>query len=339
MATKTVGLSLSTIVLTLVVLFGIGIVGGAVGARVFSIPLPLRSDTNQTIVPVSQQVTVSPSKLAADLVSSHGKSVFLLAHETTKGISGFGTGIALTNDGVIMSVQKVPKEPVVAIGEDGVAVPLTAIGTDELSGISFYKASDRIVPPFTLLQNNVRTGSSLLALSRESDTTQVSASNVMFSTVLLPLTTSAPGIQKIALLEATATLPAGAALVDENGNLAGVLLDPETNIALFTSDIRSALDRLSGNRLTFNPFTPLGFTLTWRAQLDANKTMKIESVVDSVGNNGQADTAGLLVGDVVSAIGGSAVSWDTNVVDALSANPTLLTVMRDTEQRTISISR
>ncbi len=338
MATKTIGLSLSSIVLTLVLLFGVGILGGIIGSRIFSIQLPLRSDTNQTIVPVSQQVTVSPSKLASDLVANHGKSVFLLAHETPKGITAFGTGVALTNDGVIMSVQDAGKDVVVGIGEDGVVFPLTAIGKDELSGISFYKASDRIVPPFNLLQNTLRTGSSVLALYRQVDTAQIAANSAIFSTTLLPLDTNAPGIQKLAQLESTAVIPTGAALVDENGNLAGVLLTPEKNIALLTPDIRSALDRLSSNRLAYNPFTPLGFTISWKPQLDANRTMRIESVVTSVTNTSPASAAELKVGDIITAIGGNAVSWDTTVIDALDTTPTILTVMRQGEQRTVSIS-
>lgn len=340
MATKTIGLSLTAIVLTLAVLFLIGILGGAVGSRIFSLPLPLRSDTNETIVPVSQQITVSPSKLAADLVATHGKSVYLLAYETSKGITPFSTGIALTNDGVIMSVQEATKDSVVvAIGEDGVVFPLTSIGRDELSGISFYKANDRILPPFTVVQNTPRVGSSVLALYRHGDTAQVTSATATISTMLLPLPTNALGIQKVAQLESASVLPVGTALVDENGSLAGVLVNPEGNITLLTSDIRAALDRLSSNRLSFDPFTALGFTISWQSQLDANKIMRIESVVRSVANNSPADTAGLAVGDAITAIGGNAVSWDTNVVDTLNANPTLLTVNRQGEQRTISISR
>ncbi len=339
MATKTIGLSLGVIFLVFIALLFIGIAGGFLGSRIFSLPLPLSSDTNQTIVPINQQVTVSPSKLAADITSSHGKSVFLLAQETPKGIVAYGTGIALTNDGVIMSVVDAAKEATVAIGEDGTVAALTLIGRDELSGISFYKASDRIVSPLGLLQHTPRTGSSFLALYRQSDTTQISAHSVSVVAPILPSEKDAPGIQKIAQLENAATLPIGTPFVDENGNLAGVVLHPETNRGIFVSDIRSALERLSANRLTYNPFTSLGFTASWRSQLDTNRTMTIGSVVSSVTKGSPADTAGLKVGDRISAVGGNAVSWDTNFLDALNANPVLLTVMRQDEQRTISISK
>lgn len=337
MATTTIRLSLRYIILTVVLLLCFGIVGGALGSYIFSPSLPLTSDTNRTIVPVSQQVTVSPSKLAQDLAALHTKSVFLLAQETAKGIQSLGIGTALTNDGVIMSLQELKTEGAAALGEDGVVLPLVLIGKDELSGIFFYKASDRIVPPFNLLQNAPRTGSSFLALSREHNTAQLSASSVTFSTTLLPTEKDASGLQKIMKFDSTTLLPPGTPLIDENGNLAAVVLNAELHTALFVSDIRSALERLSGNRLAHDPFTSLGFTLSWNAALDASKVMKIGSVVASVTLGSPADTAGLETGDTVTAISGNTVSWDTNIVDALQGKPLLLTVVRKGENRTISI--
>lgn len=338
MATKTVQLSLGSIVLLFIILFAIGMLGGAVASGLFTPPAPLTPTTNGTIVPVSQQITVSPSKLTSELVATHGKSVFLLAHETPKGIVAFGIGTALTNDGIIMSVTDPTKEPTVALGEDGVVVPLTAIGHDEISGIFFYKASNRIVPPVNLLQSMPSVGSSLLALARQEVGGHVTADSALLSSILLPSQTSAPGIQKLASIASTKPLVIGTPLLDEHGSLAAVVLNTEEHTALFVSDIRSALERLSSNKLSYNPFASLGFTLSWKANLDANRTMHVQSIVQSVEKGSPSDISGLQIGDVVTAIAGNTVSWDTNIGDALSARPAVLTIMRQEEQRTLTIT-
>ncbi|MEK7499498.1 MAG: hypothetical protein AAB649_02735, partial [Patescibacteria group bacterium] len=152
MPTNTIRLPLSALVFIFLLILCVAIGGGIAGSRMFAQPLPLRSDGNGTIVPVSQQVTVSPSKLASDIVSSYGKSVFLIAEENTKSLSALGTGLALTNDGIIMSLADTKEKHVVAVGEDGAIFQLGKIGRDELSGISFFKASDRIITPFNVSQ-------------------------------------------------------------------------------------------------------------------------------------------------------------------------------------------
>ncbi len=338
MPTNTIRLSLSTIVLIIGGVFFIALMGGALGSRIFAQPLPLRSDTNGTIIPVSQEVVVSPSKLASDIVQNHGKSVFLLGLKTSTGINALGTGIALTNDGILMATEDLSQENIVGVGEDGIIFPLAPVGRDELSGISFYKASDRIITPFNLSQSAPRIGSSLLALHRISNITDIFAHTTTLASTSVPTESFAPGIQKIALIDSAAALPSGAALVDENGNLAGVFIDPEDATALFTSDIRAALERLSSNRLAYNPFQALGFSISWISRLDDNDTMRIASNIRSVLSNSPADIAGLKTGDILTAIDGNTVSWDTNVATILNAKTLNLTVMRQGQQRTIPLT-
>ena len=237
-----------------------------------------------------------------------------------------------------MSTQKPTKEKIVAIGEDGDAIPLTTIGYDELSGIYFYKLSGKIVTPVNLAGQAPRIGSSFLAVSRQNDTAKISVQNGIISANILPGEQGAPGVQSLGQLQSTNTLSSGSALLDEEGNLVGALLSAEEKTALLISDIRLALERLSANKFTYNPFTTLGITLSWKAQLDENKKTHIRSVVTQVENSGQAQVAGLQVGDTVTAIGGSAVSWDTNIIKLLDTKPLSLAIVRKGEQRTISFN-
>ncbi|MDA1168801.1 MAG: PDZ domain-containing protein [bacterium] len=338
MPTNTIRLPLSALIIIFIIILCVAIGGGIVGSRMLASPIPMRSDGSGTIVPVSQQVTVSPSKLASDIVATYGKSVFLIAQKNTKSISALGTGLALTNDGIIMSLIDATQEEVVGIGEDGSIFPLAPIGYDELSGISFFKASDRIVTPLNVSQSTPLVGSTFLALYRQEDSAQITAHPTTFSATELPSEKTAPGIQKLASTKSTTPLPLGAALMDENGNLAGVVQSPLKHTALFVSDVRSALNRLSSNQLSFNPLTPLGFTVSWKAQIDGNNALRVKSIISSITKNSPADIAGLQTGDILTAIAGNTVSWDTTIVDALSTNPVHLTILRQEQVRQISIT-
>lgn len=338
MAPNTIRLSLSAIIVLLILFICIAGLAGYAGSTLFSKTIPVQSNSNGTVIPISQQVTVSPSKLAADIAEAHGKSIFTLAEQTSADLTTLGTGIALTNDGIIMTILDSPQATMVAIGEEGIVFPLTLIGGDTLSGITFYKADNKSLTPITLSQSTLRIGSALLALYRQSNTSQITAQPVTFSATLLPSTTTAPGIQKLAYTVDTERIPGGAALLDENGNLAGVLLDPEKHQTMFVSDIRSALERLSSNQLTQNPYQPLGFNLNYAAKIQANNSMQIKSIVSSITKNSPADTADLQEGDVLTAISGNAISWDTNIVNALNAKPLILTVVRKGTEQQITIN-
>lgn len=339
MATKTLQLSLSIILLIFLALLGTGVLGGYIGSRMFTTSLPIVSDTKGTIVPVSQQVTISPSKAAADIAESHAKSVFLLAEKTSKGIIANGIGTLLTNDGIIVTTISPLKEQLVAIGDDGTSLPLTLVGQDELSGITFYKINDRIVAPIDVAQNSPRIGSSLLALYRNSSSSQLSVAPFVFSSATAPTETAPLGIQKIAQLVGSEIIPAGTPLLDEEGKLAGISIDSANRMALLVPDIRLALDRLSSNTISQNPFTSLGFTVSWKPVALEDGSLKMSAIIETVALNGPASTAGLKTGDTLTAIAGNAISWDTTVYDALKAKNATLTVMRQGEQRTITLSQ
>ncbi len=339
MATKTLQLSLSIILLVFFALLGTGILGGYIGSRMFTTSLPIVSDTKGTIVPVSQQVTISPSKATADVVANHAKSVFLLAEETSKGITSNGIGTLLTNDGVIVTTIPPSKEQLVAISDDGSSLPLTLVGQDELSGITFYKINDRIVAPIDVAQNSPRIGSSLLALYRNALTSQLSVAPFIFSAATTPAETAPLGIQKVAQLVGSEVVPAGTPLLDEEGKLAGISIDSANRAALLVSDIRLALDRLSSNTISQNPFTALGFTVSWKPVVGDDRSLKMSAIINTITPNSVASTSGLKVGDTLTAIAGNTISWDTTVYDTLKAKNAALTIVRQGEQRTITLNQ
>ncbi len=340
MSTKSITLSLSSILLIFLLIVCIGIFGGYIGSRIFEKPLPLISDTTKTIVPVSQQITISPSKSSEDIVATHRKSVFLIAEETSKGTIPLGIGTALTNDGVIITTVQAtsPKDQLIAIGDDNTAAPLTPAGEDVLSGLTLYKITDRIIAPIDVAQNSLRVGASLLALYRQQETAQISSTNALFAAPIFPSLPHAPGVQQVGQFTISDTSLPGAPLLDENGKLTGIVIDPEKKTALLASDIRAVLDRLSSNTLANNPFASFGFTVAWNGVFAADRTIKIQATVASVTPSTPASAAGLKVGDTITAIDGNTVSWDTNMYTALSSKPLQVTILRQDQQRVLTIT-
>src|SRR3989344_7201739 len=138
METKTIRLSFGSRILVLVLLAAMSVLGGYAGTRMFPPHPSLLSGSDRSVVPIAQQVIISPNKSAQEIVSSASRSVFLLVSSSGKGITPLGSVTALTNDGIFMSLHTASEDPVFAIGENGLSIPLTLIGTDALTGISFF---------------------------------------------------------------------------------------------------------------------------------------------------------------------------------------------------------
>ncbi len=338
METKTIRVSLGSLVLALIILAAIGIMGGYIGTRIFPPQQPLISGDDRSIIPIAQQVVISPNKSAQENVSQASRSIYLLAETASRGITPLGSATAITNDGILMTTVDATGDGLLAIGENGQSMQLSPIGTDALTGISFLKASGQIVTPLEMAQNAPRPGEMLLAPYRQPSIAQIATASTMMSGTTLPSDSYAPGLQKLAQLTAPVDVPSGTPLLDDAGTLAGMLIDPENGTAIVISDIRSALDRLSSGSLAKNPFADLGFTVSWRGQVNEVPSITIASVVDSVAQNGNAAKAGMRAGDVITAVGGNTLTWDTPLTPLLSPAPSTITVMRQGEQQTLSFA-
>lgn len=337
METKTIRLSFGSLILVLVLLAAMSVLGGYAGTRMFPPHTSLLSGNGSSVVPIAQQVIISPNKSAQEIVSAASRSIFLLVSSSPKGIIPIGSATALTNDGIFMSLHTASEDPVFAIGENGLSIPLTLIGTDALTGISFFKASGQIVAPLEMSQNAPTSGETLFALYRQKETAYVATRHAELSSITLPSSAHSIGLQKIGQLMISPDTPVGTALLDDSGKLAGALIDPVQGTAMFISDIRGALERLSQNALDRNPFAALGFTAVWQGEADDTPAIRIVSKIDTVLKDSIAGRAGLRPGDILSAVGSNAVSWDTPLVSLLGNNPQALTIVRQGEQRTLPL--
>lgn len=332
----TLRLSLSSIVLGIFFLFIIGIAGGYLGYRLAPGPITILPNGDRTIIPVAQNVTISPSKTGEDIVATQGKSVLLLVEQTSKGVKPLGNGIILTNDGVVVSTQPLPNTAISAVLDDGNITTLTLVGVDTLSGLTFFRIPDQILPPVTLAQSAPNIGSEVISIARNDATMRLTASRHTVSAIIAPTTTETLGIQQVALLSG-AVVPPGTAFFNDEGRLVGALGTGEAPTMISVPDIAAALGRLSAGTLTENPFATPGFTVTWRLVQDTAGIFGMRAVVSSITPKSPAFTAGIKVGDILTSNNGKAITWDSSLSQALAKPPYTLSIIREGEARTVTL--
>ncbi len=338
--TKVITLSLGSIFFIIIVLGFVGTLGGYAGSK-FAQPRQLQQVVNgtNTIVPVSQSVTISPSKNFSDIATSRSKSVLLLAHESTKGITPFSMGVIITSDGIVLAPVDGGAEGVLAIGENSDTTPLTYIGKDSLTGMHLFRMQNKVVVPVELAQKTPAIGATFLQMTRISDTMHIRAEVTTLSQFVPPLQASGLGINQLALMQSSKQeSPIGSPLFDEEGRLAGIMRAND-HTAVLISDIQQLITRLSSNSLTQNSFTELGFAVQWKVQEDAQSNYTMRATVASVTLQSITARAGLKIGDVLSAINGSTITWDSNVHAMLQSNPVLLTILRQEETSILTLTR
>ncbi|OGY37206.1 MAG: hypothetical protein A3E36_01235 [Candidatus Andersenbacteria bacterium RIFCSPHIGHO2_12_FULL_45_11b] len=340
----TIKISLGSLLVFIILLGGVGALGGYIGTRMVTpkqVATNSSSEQTKTIVPVTQQITISPGKLATDVIANKSKSIFLLAHKTSsKELQPFAIGVVLTNDGVIASTQPGGSSPVVAVGEDGAQVTLTGIGTDTLTGLHFFRLDHKVVTPIDVAQLAPRIGASLLGVFRSSTTMAPSTQFTHLSGITPPNEDSAPGIQQIGVLQRVQpVLLPGTALLDDDGRLAGLLQDSEHASLLLSPDIQQALGRLSANNLSQNPLADFGLAITWTLQENDQSVFAVRAIAQSITPKTVAGQAGIKNGDIITAINGNTITWDSSILRLLGGNQIQLSVMRNGELHTIPISK
>jgi hypothetical protein len=326
----------------LVLLICVGMIGGYVGVRIGQpkhIEVSQSDNSSNTIVPVSQQITVSPGKLASDTIANTSKSIYLLAHQTTKGLKGFAIALAVTNDGILVSTENGGTDATYAIGEDATSTQITPVGTDTLTGLHFFKLTNKVITPIDVAQTMPRIGATLLAVSKSDTTTTPQAEITLLSSIIPAQSDTPAGIQRVGMLQPIPNAPTGSSIISEDGKLAGLLLQKDTSTIIFASDIAQAISRLSNNALTQDPFTDFGFSVSWTLQQDDQSRIAIRPVISSVSPKGIAAQAGLKTSDIITTINTSTITWDNNIATLLSGNQIQVTVLRNNAPITLTLTR
>lgn len=335
---QTIRLSLRWLLLVALLVLGLGVIGGILGTQLAGPHLPVSVDSPDQIVSTIQQVTVSPNKNRLQVLDQVKRSLLLIGQVKGDALTYSGTGVIVTNDGLIATTATISGEQIVAIDEAGKTTSLAPQGSDPVYGITYLKLPSAVAVPIELNAATDMTGSDLLTVSRTPETLALQTQLFHAESYRLPPeTTDFPGWQRLlkGTLPTSDTL-ASAPVVDEEGKLAGLLLTSQSGLMLPAADIKASLDRLSAGKREFNPFAQAGLDIAYRfSEATVEQSAQFMAVITSVTPRSAAAIAGIKAGDVVSKIGDTALTWQTSVASQMGPGlPITLTLKRQGVERT-----
>lgn len=316
-----------------------GFLGGLTGQQLLAPPLPPLAPSGERIISTVQEVTISPNTAAAQLVETADNSVVLLATQGTGGIQKAATGVVVTNDGLVVSTADLRAEELVALDDQGAPVKLDRVGSDDLYGLAYWRMAKAVAVPLDLRRETVSVGTELLAVSRSDTTLGARVMSYRIQELSLPRPDDPPGIQQVWLGETPPpALMTGAPLLDEDGRLAGLVLDT-TGRAVGADVLDISLRRVASGQRELNAFTNLGLSLQFGFVSSAlDQTVSFAPKIITVTPQSPAAQAGIRAGDVLVRVGETPIDWPTNVAQQLSAAlPLKVAVERGSETITMSI--
>lgn len=325
-------LTLRWVLLAVVLLFGIGIIGGVAGQQLFAPPLPPLS-SDERIISTIQEVTISPNKATAQVVDGADESVVLLGIRIGTSVQARATGVVVTSDGLVVSTAVLPEGDIVALDDRGAPVGLDRVGVDAVYGLSYWRMPNAVVAPLDLRREAVPVGSELTTISRSESTRQTKVAPFRLQELVLPQPTDAVGIQQLWRgTTISAPLMLGAPVVDDEGRLAGLLLDAEGRV-VGAEVVDLSLQRLAQGQRELHPLEKMGATLQFSfVATSADGTVSFTPRITAIRPQSPAAQAQLRVGDSLRTIGEAPVAWPTNVVGQLAAPwPLHITVLRGEE--------
>jgi hypothetical protein len=319
----------------------LGVLGGLLGAQLMPARAPLRAPESGQLLSTVQEVTISPSTAAAELVARGQRSVVLIGSAGPPvGGSGFAAGVAVTNDGLVVTADSLPDGDLVVFDYLGKPLAAEYIGRDALFGLSYLRIVDGVLLPLDLRGETAPVGFELIALGRSSTSLMPKLSPFRVLEHSLPAELSARGVRL--LLRGPVTSDAeltGGAVLDDEGRLAGLLISPAAGLALPADQLRESIDRVVNGRREVNPFAELGLTIRYAfATLKPADGRRFVIEVTGVAPNTPAAAADFARGDFMVAVGEQAADWNQSAVALFSQpRPFPVTVWRSDREIVLTV--
>jgi S1-C subfamily serine protease len=139
---------------------------------------------------------------------------------------------------------------------------------------------------------------------------------------VLPPEISAAGIQRLWRGTNTndLTLNSGA-LIDDEGRLAGLLLNGPAGLALGADDLSHSMQRLANGKRETDPLRDFGVSLYYKLQNDEAEGRQFIAEVTSVVEGSPAAQSGVRAQDEIIGINGSTLDWNKSIVNLLNEQP------------------
>lgn len=334
---KVVRFSLGGLLSCLAAALLLGLLGGYIGQKTAMPDFPPLPSSEERLVTSIQEVTISPNTATVELVERHNKSVWLIGASEASSLPL--TASMVTSDGVLVTAGLTAGNSVTAMDETDKPVRVDVIGHDELYGLTFLRIQEVTAAPLDMSQNDSREGESLIALGRSVKTGHPAVHTYQVQQYSLPDATAPAGAQRLLHGPAAAEeVTAGSPLLNEEGQLAGILIDPPSGTALPASQVRASFERMAAKQLDYNPLKESGISVNYVfTRQTADTPRQFAAEVATVAADSQAALAGLKRADVITAVNGEAVEWQRSLTRQLSGTkPLTLTVWRQGEEVSIA---
>lgn len=322
----------------LMVLLGMG--GGVLANLIWSPTVLPLTDGQEVITTTVQEVTISPNKAAAEIVNKADKSIVGITIKDAATKTLLANGVVVTNDGLVVTSASLPKVDLTAIDSLGMEAPLSFVGSDELYGLTYLKFEEGVVGPLDLRKENVATGSELLLIGRAKLTFLPQAEKWGLKEWILPPEISPRGIQRIwrgsPLNDPTLT---SGALIDDDGRLAGLIINGPAGLAISSEDLLVSMERLSQGKRETDPLSDLGVRLHFNLQTGGGDGRQFTPQITSIEDDTPAALAGLKVQDILVAINGNKLNWDKSLVSQITDQPVReMTVRRNNREEDLVLT-
>lgn len=335
---RVVRVSFGWLLLGIVCVLALGWLGGVTALQWRGEP-PL-PDATQRLVTTVQEVTISPNVAAVELLQNKQRSVVLLARRHGDRLVATAAGTVVTNDGLVATVVSAT-DGLLAFDDQGRELAMRVIGRDELFGVTYLRLSESVLPPFDLRGEGVREAYELMGISRSENTFRPRIFFFPVQEAALPPELAPRGVQRVlrgpVLNDGQL---AGSPLIDDEGKLAGVLLNPAAGLVLPADHVAASIERVSSGKREADPFEELGLRVryTFEPPTEGGAELRLAALVTAVAPHSPAASGQVSVGDVITALSGVKLHWDELVSRQLAdTRPLLLEIRRGDATVTLTV--
>lgn len=317
---RTIRLSFFWVVVAVVGVLVMGILGGILGQQLLAPAPPLLRETNDGLHATVQEVILSPSLAAAQIVEAKHRSIVLLTPRGAANVSQSVTAWLITDDGILVTTD-VPVDVVwQAYDYQGVPVPIDLVGKDQVFGLTYFRLTSGVFSALDLRQDDAVPAHRLLMVERSASSFLPRAQDYFLREYVVAPAPLPVGVQRVAMGSVVPSESSkGSPLFDEEGKVAALLLHTDGS-SLPVSAIQLSLNRLTQSQRERNPWQELGLDVDFGLQrLKAEGAMQMVAIVKNVQAQSLAGQAGIRVQDVLTAVDSTPFNLTTNLIPVLSA--------------------
>lgn len=318
-----------------------GWLGGVIALRTWPAPAPLPDAAPDRLVTTVQEVTISPNTSHVERLNNVQRSVVLMARNQAGRVVAAATGVVVTNDGLVATVTEAAGEWL-AIDYHGRELPLRLVGRDALFGVTFFRLSDSVLAPIDLRTEAVPVAYQLLGVSRSESTWLPRSFTFPVGEVSLPPELSPTGVQRVWRgLGTSDEALAGSPLLDDEGKLAGLLLNPGAGLALPHDHLAASIERVSTGQREADPLAELGLRVRYAftPPTAPDGEQRFAAAITAVAPGSPAAAGGAAAGDLIVSIDERELRWEEIFLKQLAAaQPVQLGVRRGGADVTLTLA-